>query len=292
MKKYIIFAFAALLITGCRESSSRKSETPTRGHAAILVDETVFPLIEGVAQVYESEYKYASFDLLAEPEHEVSLLLKSDSLKLAVITRELNASEQAWFESQRITPRVTEIGYDAIALITNRESRDTMISTAALKNLLQGKDSGRTLVFDNPASSTLRYMKELAGVYSIAGVYSLQTNADVIKYVSETPHTIGVVGVNWLYEADSLQRQFVDKVRVLSVGDDVNGYFKPVQNDIAEGNYPLIRKLYFVNGQGTAGLGMGFASFIAGDVGQRIVLKAGLVPIIYPKREIIIRKQL
>ncbi len=34
-----------------------------------------------------------------------------------------------------------------------------------------------------------------------------------------------------------------------------------------------------VNCQGFSGLGMGFASFVAGDIGQRIILKSGLLPI-------------
>jgi phosphate transport system substrate-binding protein len=45
-----------------------------------------------------------------------------------------------------------------------------------------------------------------------------------------------------------------------------------------------------INYQGFSGLGMGFASFIAGDIGQRIILKSGLMPIRLPSRNIIIRK--
>jgi phosphate transport system substrate-binding protein len=37
---------------------------------------------------------------------------------------------------------------------------------------------------------------------------------------------------------------------------------------------------------------MGFASFVAGETGQRIILKSGLVPLIMPSRNIVIRKEI
>jgi phosphate transport system substrate-binding protein len=48
----------------------------------------------------------------------------------------------------------------------------------------------------------------------------------------------------------------------------------------------LARDLYIINCQGYSGLGMGFASFVAGDIGQRIILKSGLLPIRTPGRKI------
>jgi phosphate transport system substrate-binding protein len=44
-----------------------------------------------------------------------------------------------------------------------------------------------------------------------------------------------------------------------------------------------------LNFQGAKGLGMGFASYIAGENGQRILLKSGLSPIKFPSREINIK---
>jgi phosphate transport system substrate-binding protein len=50
----------------------------------------------------------------------------------------------------------------------------------------------------------------------------------------------------------------------------------------------LARDLYIINCQGYSGLGMGFAS-VAGDIGQRIILKSGLLPVRMPGRNIIIK---
>jgi phosphate transport system substrate-binding protein len=48
--------------------------------------------------------------------------------------------------------------------------------------------------------------------------------------------------------------------------------------------------LYLVNCQGYSGLAMGFATFVGGDIGQRIVLKSGLLPVQIPTRKLNIKK--
>jgi phosphate transport system substrate-binding protein len=50
--------------------------------------------------------------------------------------------------------------------------------------------------------------------------------------------------------------------------------------------------LYIINCQGYDGLGIGFASFIAGETGQRIILKSGLAPMREPSRNISIRNKI
>ena len=160
---------------------------------------------------------------------------------------------------------------------------------------MQGKPNQniKGLVFDNPNSSSVRYMNELAGLKTIpkTGIYSFKTNEEVIKFVAENEGMIGIVGVNWLMQPALNRVETVKSVQVLSVkGIGKKDYFSPTQNNIAEGKYPLARDLYIVNCQGYSGLGMGFASFVAGDIGQRIILKSGLLPAKMPGRNIIIRK--
>jgi phosphate transport system substrate-binding protein len=160
-------------------------------------------------------------------------------------------------------------------------------------SFMQGKTSTKIkgLVFDNPNSSSKRYLIDLAGLKSAPekNIYSFKTNQEVIKYVSENNGMIGVVGLNWL------QQNNVDtkNIRLLSVKSLKNdAYIYPSQNNIADKSYPLARDLYIINCQGFSGLGMGFASFISGEIGQRIVLKSGLLPYRMPGRNIVIRKNI
>ncbi len=289
-------AAAAILVVACGNSPKKRDQapvqTPTRGQATVLVDETFYPLIKGELAVFSHTYKYADIELVCSPEQMIVKELMADAERVAILSRELTDAEKAHFEALKLVPKVTPIAYDAIALITSRESSDTLITVDALRKMLRGGAGSRTLVFDHPASGTVRYMREFAGADSLPGAYSARTAREVLEYVASNPGAIGFTGVDWLYEADSADRQYIDRIRVMTVSDAVTGVSKPTQNDVAEGKYPFIRKIYFINCQGTAGLGLGFSSFLAGDIGQRIVLKSGLVPVTYPKREIVVRKQL
>lgn len=136
-----------------------------------------------------------------------------------------------------------------------------------LKGNTQGKIKG--LVFDNPNSSTVRYLTALAGVKEVPqnGVYSFKSNEEVVKFVAENDGMIGVVGVNWLLQPTPNIRNYLTNINVLSVeGLNKNSYFAPTQNNLAEGTYPLARDLFIINCQGYSGLGMGFASFLAGKL--------------------------
>ena len=301
MKKFLvipalILSVFLIVIVACNQTNKQvnDNETILKGKTKVLVDETFKPVIEDQIMIFESKYD-AKISLLAKSETEVVLALVKDTANIAVLSRNLSPQELKIFENKKITPRITKIATDAIAFIANQKNNDTIIALQDVVAFMQGKPNQKIkgLVFDNPNSSSVRYMNELAGLKTIpkTGIYSFKTNEEVIKFVAENEGMIGIVGVNWLMQPALNRVETVKSVQVLSVkGIGKKDYFSPTQNNIAEGKYPLARDLYIVNCQGYSGLGMGFASFVAGDIGQRIILKSGLLPVKMPGRNIIIRK--
>ena len=294
-KFYILF-FASLLFVMCNQKEQKKTskETILKGSATIFVDETLAPIIEDQVAVFESKYD-AKIKLVSKSESETVNSLFKEKSAIAILTRNLTPQENIIFEQKKITPKITKFAMDAIAFISNKSNNDTLIDLKDVVAFMQGKPSPaiKGLVFDNPNSSTVHYMNSLAGIQSIPekGVYSFKTNEEVIKFVAQNNGMVGVLGVNWLFQPMPEMQKYVDKVNVLSVkGLSEPNYYAPTQNNIAEGKYALARDLYVVNGQGYSGLGMGFASFVAGDIGQRIILKSGLLPIKIPGRRINVRR--
>jgi phosphate transport system substrate-binding protein len=292
---YLVLASLSLVLVSCKQSDDAKKgvDTILKGKVTILVDETLEPIIDDQVAVFESKYE-AKINLDARSEKELIKAFLNDSAGVAVLSRTLNQEEIKYFERKRITPKVTKIGIDAIAFIRNKTSKDTLIALEDVISFMQGKEQAniKGLVFDNPNSSTVRYMNDLAGLNETPtkDVFSFKTNEDVIKYVSENEGMVGVVGVNWLSQPSTALKSDIKNINVLNVKSLNNiGYFAPSQNNIAEGTYPLARDLYIINCQGYSGLGMGFASFVAGDIGQRIILKSGLLPYRMPGRNIIIK---
>lgn len=291
--RYLIYLIGiVLLVNSCSRAPSKESETVVTGKTVMLVDDTFEPIIEDQLAVFESSYKHAEITLINAPENRVFHLLLSDSAKVAIVTRELTEEENSFFISKDIIPKTRKFATDAIALITHNSNPDSVISVEEIIRILNGThQESKALVFDNPNSSTVRYLKELAGIDSLPsqGVYALSSNAAVIEYVYNNPRAIGVIGVNWLAQPSKELAPFVQQLVALKVKVKDNEAYKPTQSNLALGLYPLARDLYLINCQGTYGLGLGFSAFLAGERGQRLILKSGLLPDSIPSRELIIR---
>jgi phosphate transport system substrate-binding protein len=295
ISKISVFVFVSFLFFACqKEQKKQGKETILKGSVSIFVDETLVPVIEDQVAVFESNYE-AKIKLIPKSETEAVNSLFKEKSPIAILARDLSVEEMKIFDQKKIRPKITKFATDGVALISNIKSKDTLVDLNDVIGFMQGKTSTiKGLVFDNPNSSTVRYMNSLAGIKSIPtkNVFSFKTNDEVIKYVAENEGMIGIVGVNWLFQPMPDMQKYINEINILSVkGLKGENYYEPSQNNIAEGKYPLARDLYIINCQGYSGLGMGFASFVAGDIGQRIILKSGLLPIRIPSRNITIEKQ-
>ena len=292
----ILFGIGLVLVGlySCKGDSDNK-ETILTGTTSILVDESILPIIEDQVAVFESQYN-ATIKLLPQSEKESVQSFVNNKARTIILSRKLNAVEKTIFKNKKITPLETPFAIDAIALIKNKTSKDSIQDISEIVAFLKGNPTKiKGLVFDNANSSTTRYFLELAGLKSMpdTGVFSFKTNEEVIQYVSQNEGMIGVVGVNWIFQPRPSRKKILEKITVLSIKDkNTNGYVYPSQENIATRKYPLARVLYIINCQGFEGLGIGFASFISGEIGQRIILKSGLAPVREPSRNISIRNKI
>lgn len=295
MKRNILFSIVSLfLVFACNKSSKEVDETITTGKLDVWVDETLMPIMQEQKAVFESQYSYAKVNLIGKSENEISKAIIEGKANYFVLSRKLNDNESKLFKSKTILGKVTPIATDGIAVIVNKENNKTSTSLNELSSVLNGSSSNNQLVFDNANSSTLRFLMEKTNVKSLpkTNVAALNNNLEVIKFVSQNANAIGFVGVNWITDVDVETETLLKNVKVLSLEIAKNKLVKPSQSSLALNEYPLSRKIYLLNYQGKTGLGMGFASFVAGNVGQRIILKSGLLPEIIPTRELKIRKKI
>ena len=298
LKIFFVSVLAAVAVISCKTDKNGQeeiSETLTAGRTTIMVDNTIQPAVEDVLDVFHSVYDRAHVTQVNATETDLVNALLSDSVSVVVMPRLLTEKESTYFKQRSIEPHITPFATDAIAFITNKTSKDTVVDLEEVLKVLKGQSSDKIkkLIFDNPNSSTVQQLLKLAGVKQVPSqnVYSLKTNDEVIRYVHDTPGTIGIVGVNWLSEPTQKMAKFVSGVTVLAVDNvkidkGVKKYYKPTQSNLATGSYPLTRKLYVLNYSNRDGLGMGFATYIGAFEGQRIILKSGLLPVELPSREV------
>ena len=286
-----LFLSSALLILfsiGCKKANDN-AETIIKGSTTIVVDESILPIVEDEVAVFENKYN-AKITLVPQSEAECINSLRSGKVSIAILTRKLSEIEAKVFRQKKIQPRETAFATDGIALIRNKNTTDSLLALSSVIDFLKQKPSTiKGLVFDNPNSSTVTYFKNLAQLNAMPtkNVFSFNTNNQVIKYVAENDGMVGIIGLNWLMQPTAEVESLIGKITILKIKDNSKqNYYYPTQDNIAGQDYPLARDLYIVNCQGGEGLGMGFASFLAGQIGQRIVLKSGLVPKIMPGRNV------
>jgi phosphate transport system substrate-binding protein len=283
----ILLLFVAL--TSCQNKADKDGTSEvsrTAGKATFLVDESFGNIIDDQIEVFNSDYPDAHFKVITGNENKILPTFLNDSVRVIVMSRMLTPDEEKTYSRRSIPVYTSRFAIDGIALITSNDNPDSTITVAEVIDILKGTSkSGKSLVFDNAYSSTLRYFKELAKINKLPkkGVYTLNNNTDVIKYVDKNKKYIGVVGVNWLLQNNVDRGTYTQQVKMMGVKNlpGKNGgdaYYKPTQNNLISGVYPFLRNIYIINGEGKTGLGTGFANWLLSQRGQLIVLKSGLGP--------------
>lgn len=300
------FSFAgALLIAflaSCeqRDKTGKVLDTPTTGAITIMADDGYKPIIETTIDVFDSIYRLAKINPIYTSEGDAVNALLKDSVQVVVITRKLTENELKYFKQRGFVPPTTPIAHDAVAFVVNPANPDTLFTIDQLREILTGKIekwpqlnpksnlNNILLVFDNALSGTVRYAKDsiALGAPLSTRATALNTNTEVIDYVSKNKNAIGIISANWISDTDDkgVQKFRKDiKIADIAKAQGKTGY-GPYQAYLATGDYPFKRTVYIINAQARKGLGLGFASFLAGDTGQRIVLKDGLLPAQAPTR--------
>lgn len=307
----ILLLISAVLPLSCKNYSEKQisKETATRGDIKIAVDEAYELLMDAEIKVFESLYKYANITPINASEDSVLKLFMADSVRLMITSRKLTQNEEDYLKQNLIIPRTTHIAWDALAFVVNSENTNSKIRYNEIKDIFDGKITnwkqinptstlGKIqLVFDNQGSSNVRTIMNKLSITSLPEYsYSAGSNPKVIDFVEKNRNAIGIISVNWISDPDdSITHDFLSRVKVVAVTPEFysegSDFFTPHPGYIADKSYPFTREVYAISRESITGLGRGFIQFVAGDSGQRIVLKMGMLPATMPIRLIHTRKE-
>jgi len=305
MRASHFISISLLVILSCNEGQVKEySDTSTKGEIKIAVDENFKPIIDSQLEAFSFYNKDARITPIYTSEGEAFRALINDSVRLVVATRQLNENEKKYFESISLVPKVTRIAFDAIALIMHPTNPDSTLTYEQITGIFNGSikswqqiNPGSTsgdinIVFDHKESGTARYIRDklLGGKDFPPNCFAVNSNPEVITYCSSNRNAIGLIGVNWISDGDDpASLGFKQMITVAAItppdtSDAAVRSYKPYQAYLAQKDYPFTRDVYIISREARSGLGSGFASFVAGDKGQRIILKSGIMPAIKPVR--------
>ena len=306
---YIYALFLFVLFSCVGGGKKTITETPTSGDIKIVVDESFQPLLETEVYTFTHIYHYAKITPIYKPEVDVINDFMNDSVKVIATSMKLTDDQIKYLRDTLVIARTTIFGYDALAFVTNKKNRDTLIKYETIKDIFLGKitkwkaiypDSKLddiSVIFDNAKSGSIRYFKEKFDINDKlpSNFFAVNSNKEVIDFVSKNKNALGIVSANWISDKDdSLSRSFINRINVLAISQPYftdNSYYQPFPGNIFQKSYPFVREIYLISRETFKGLGSGFIQFACAERGQRIVLKSGLVPAHMPIRLVQIKKQ-
>jgi phosphate transport system substrate-binding protein len=274
-----------VILLGCKNATN--NQAANEGTLYISVDETFKPVMEEQVKVFLSQNDKANIVVRYKSEAECLEDFAKDSTNMVLIARGLTDKEDDAYRNNLGYPvRFGILAYDAVALLTNVNAKDSIYTLQQLQQILSGADSSVKVVLDgNRATSTVRYLQDsvLKGKPFGKNVQAANGSKAVLDYIAATPNSIGFVGSSWVNNLqDKAQLAYFNKIRLAllpcGVCQEKDAYAKPAQSTIMYGQYPLVRPLYYLLKENNSGVGTTFLNFMSLEKGQLIFRRAYVVP--------------
>ena len=278
---FLNFLILSFFLSGCEPKVKVLKDNPDNGEINFSIDETLRPFVDAQLDVFSNSFPRTKINRYYKTQNECISDLVNDSAQLICIGRALDTTESKILMQKKFAPPVFEIALDAIALISNNDDKDSVITTEQIRKILNGEVSNKRLVFDKSNSSTVNFLMDYYKITKLpANAFATESNAEAIKYVSENKNAIGVIGWCWLSDSDDpFTKKSLEHINVLGIKTSSQKVaLKPYQVNLADKQYPFFRSVYLYPREHGSNLACSFANFADGDIGQTIILKAGVVP--------------
>lgn len=317
LKKLIRPAVAALaaltMLTSCDDKKRTDISTMT-----MVCDNSFENIMEQEIDVFEYVYPKNFVLCQYVPQAVAVDSLLSGNTRTAVIGRDLTKDERIAMKKKWPNTRSMKIAVDAVALITNSENAVNFLSLKEIADVLTGEttkwsdlspdgaDRTINVVFDSEGSGLATFMRDsvLDGRPFGPNVHSAGSVQKVFDTVKELKGAIGIIGVSWLTRdleartdtaalAETVKylqsdeavvgqeindRMDASGVKVLGVMNDKALTYKPYQQYIYDGSYPLTRPIYMITTGSPVGAAGRFYTFVTSGDGQKLIMKTGIMP--------------
>lgn len=310
-------AIASGAMTSCMKYE-KTQHSSTSGTTTIVCDNTFENIFEQEVDVFEYQYPDAHILVRYATQSEAFDSLFTMNTRTIVASRDITPEEsralKAKYKNQRnanVNVRSSMIAVDAIAFIINTENTVNKLTVGEVADIVSGRTTkwdelepsklgDIRVVLDQTGSSIGTYLRDslLDGGQLASNVYAAGSIPEIFNIVEKDKNAIGVLGVSWItsdMESADMSKEdlaksvlsedpvvgadLTNKVKVLAINrnDDVRAY-KPYQQYIFEGTYPLFRQIYMITTASTSNVAGGFYSFVTGPTGQKIIMKTGIMP--------------
>ncbi len=280
---YIVFISTAVIFTiSCKgRENIDETKASTLGNTEIWCDKSIEKIVSQEEEVFESAYKYANLDIKFDSESKIMKRFYEDSTDVIIVSHALDSLELKKFNSRKIYPRQYQFAVSAIAFVVNKNSPKTNFTYDEIIGLLVSDEAKNTIVIEGEGSGIANELLKHTREHKFGkNVYSRKSKEDVISWVLDNPSAIGAIDWSDISDSDdSKAKELLAKINLVGISSKVTKgeFVTPYQYNL-NGLYAFTRDLYMIRRLGQNDVSLGFASFVCSERGQKIVLKAGLLP--------------
>jgi hypothetical protein len=278
-----IFIIAAILFYGCNQSQV----SPTIGNVSVEVDDAVFPIIHNEVIAFDSLYKQVKIELKETTPLQGMVNILNNKSKMFISTRYFNKRQSDFIDSQKIDVRIFKFCYNAVAIISSKNSSIDKIRVDEIKDALLGKDMRYSFVLPRNSSGTFQYIKEevLDGQDPKNALFALN-DEEVVKKIVKSSSLIGIVSFNTIQDSSKIKFIQVGQLQKNS-GQGGNksinvDYVIPHPGFVLKNYYPFKQMVYIYLYDIEVGPASGFTTFLTSYEGQKIALGENLAPAAVP----------
>jgi phosphate transport system substrate-binding protein len=294
MKQSIILILFLFFFVCCKQKKT-ETDTLTSGIISLACADNFKNLLEAEIDIFGAHYPQAFVFPKYIPESEAIEMLIADSVRIAVTARDLNTAERKRLKKNQIVRKYI-FAFEGIAIIVNKANSDTIILLPVLKKILTGEitewkqinsasDLGTIrLFFESKETGILQYLLDSVTKTTeniSPNLYAAKNIDELFDKITEIHGAIGIIGLNQLgNEATKNYKNITAKTRLVGICKDENAKpALPYAGNLHNGDYPLWRSICVLLSENRNGLPKGFCFFLSQEIGQKIILKAGLMPI-------------
>lgn len=241
---------------------------------------TVLPIAQAALEAYMKANKDVQISLSGAGSGDGIKALIDKTTDIANSSREIKKEEITLAETKGVKPVACVVAFDALIPVVHPNNKIKDLSIDQLSQIYQGKitnwkevggENLKIVVISRDSSSGTfeswdHFIMKKAKVTPRAQM--MASNGAIVTAIANNRYAIGYLGMGYINKS----------VKPLQV----NGVAGSAQSVLSQ-KYPLARELYmYTNGEPTGEVAK-FIAFVKSAEGQKIVTKAGFVPVLVSK---------
>ncbi len=282
----IAFTFLLLFLAGCSNKKAAEQSTPTSGSLAVYTSPAVLTGVQAGADQFNQLYQNANVNVYPLNSRAIIDSMINRRTDVGYFDRRISEAESLAVINSRKHLYSFLLGSTVATWIVNPQNRVNEIDSLQILEILTGKIKSWEEIGGKSQPINI-YLPPLgdgawAELEDFFGDALKQVDAHywpndslIIERVSEDPAAIGFIG-RQIFDSKVKKLRWVNPL----LADAVNANIGTLQ----EGKYPFkIRLIYYTVADKTD-LASGFLSFMASNIGQRLIADQGYLPEMVPAR--------